>query len=399
MWTNNPHPEVSVRLSSTIAAFALATTLCAAQPARKEVIGYFPAWKWKPVNGVMTVAAIPFDKLTIINYAFWYPMPDGHIAAWDSAGDAVYLRGPKESRLVDRAHDHGVKVMLSLGGWDGSDNFPAAASTAQSRTAFSASCLDIIRQYGFDGIDIDWEYPGFAEHKGTSADRVNFPLLLRSLRDSLNAEAARTGKGLLLTAAFPATRAQLSGIDMQAVEPLLDQINLMTYDYHGTWETVSGHNSPLYASRPEDSLLCLSASYRLFTEELAVPPSKVNLGVPFYGHAYRGCAGLHQTASGPDTTFLRPDESFASALARAAGSFTRYRDEKAGVPYLVSTDGTTFVTYDDERSIGLKAAFVRDHNARGLIIWEITQDLLPDGSTRLLDAIDAVFRPGLPTHK
>ncbi len=394
----SPLTGVSVRPLRTLALLLIVVSMCAAQPARKEVIGYFPSYKSMPGQGGMPVAAIPFAKLTIINYAFWYPVADGRLAPWDSAGDAVYLYGPRESRLIDRAHDHGVKVMLSLGGWEGSDHFPATASSERSRSTFCASCLDAIRRYGFDGIDIDWEYPGYAEHRGTPSDRANFPMLLRALRDSLDAEGARTGRTFLLTAAFAATRPSLAGIDMPLVEPLLDQINLMTYDYHGTWEPISAHNSPLYASRPEDSLLCVSATWRLFTGELGVPRAKLNIGLPFYGHSYQGCSGLYQRAGGADTTFVRPDESYANALVRATTSFTRHRDDRAGVPYLVSTDRTRFVSYEDVWSIGLKAAFVRDQQARGVIIWEISQDLLPDGSTHLLDAVDAVFRHGSSTH-
>ena len=91
-------PEAIVRPLKISAILALAATLCTAQPARKEVIGYFPGYKWKPVSGVMTVATVPFNKLTMINYAFWCPKADGSLAPWDSAGDAVYLQGPAESR-------------------------------------------------------------------------------------------------------------------------------------------------------------------------------------------------------------------------------------------------------------------------------------------------------------
>jgi chitinase len=388
-------------MNRIFAAFLLtsAVSLCAfSQPERKEVIGYFPSWKWKPDSAAMTVGKIPFSKITIINYAFWYPLPDGSLRGRDTTGDAVFLRGPKESRLVDHAHARSVKVMLSLGGWEDSDHFPVVASTEAVRIAFSHSCLEALRRFGFDGIDIDWEYPGYADHHGTPADRVNFPLLLRSLRDSLDAEGKHSGKELLLTAALPASASQLSGVDMPVVCPLLDQVNLMTYDYHGTWENVSGHNSPLYASAPGDSLLCVSASFRLYANELKVPTTKLNLGVPFYGHAYRGCSGLRQPATGPDTTYFDAEGSFYRAIAQSAGQFTRYWDEKACVPYLISNDGSTFVSYDDERSIRLKAEFVREHHARGLIIWELTGDYEPDGATPLLDAIDAVFRSGSTPH-
>ncbi|RPH32224.1 glycoside hydrolase family 18 protein, partial [bacterium] len=124
---------------------------------RKEVIGYFPSWKWRMEKNALTPEKIPYEKLTIINYAFFYPRPDGTISGRDSVGDALYLSGAPGTRLTDLAHRRNVKVLLSLGGWEDSNNFPAVAADPATRSTFAHACVDAVRRYGFDGIDIDWE--------------------------------------------------------------------------------------------------------------------------------------------------------------------------------------------------------------------------------------------------
>jgi chitinase len=366
----------------------------------KEIIGYFPSWKWRPDTNVMTPDRIPYGKLTVINYAFWYPLADGTLTPTDTSGDAVYLTGAKGTGLVEQAHAHGVRILLSIGGWTGSDNFPSAASSAERRARFAQSCANAVRRHGFDGIDIDWEYPGYADHRGGPADRGNFTSLLRTLRDTLDAEGRREGKHLTMTAALPAASSHLGGIDLHAVTPLLDELNVMTYDFHGTWDAVSGHNSPLYASTPDDSLRCVSAAFRLYRDVLGVPSPKINLGVPFYGHAFSGCTGMNRPHTGPDTVHFGPEGGMSySAIVGLSSHFTRHWDSTAGVPYLTSPEWNVVVSYDDEESVRLKAEYATQHGAGGLIIWEITDDFMPDGSTPLLDAIDAVFQSRQPPTK
>ncbi len=370
-----------------IGLLASVPALAPAQSFTKEVIGYYPSWRWSDRNNLASPARIPYEKLTIINYAFFLPLPDGRIVGKDSVGDSMYLQGNADSTLVGLAHKHGVRVLLSLGGWEDSDNFPSIAASAKLRAAFSHSCIEAMRRYGFDGIDIDWEYPGFADHKGTPADRENFTFLLSSLRDSLNDLGKRAGKGYLLTAALPAGAVHVRNIDLEKVTAILDFINLMTYDFHGAWDPLANHNSPLYPSAGADTALCVDWAYRQYHETLGVPASKLNLGVPFYGRTYAGCAGLNGPHSGPDTVFFPATGAAYYDIVPALGRFTRRWDEKACVPYLVNADARVFVSYDDEESIRAKARYVVGHDIRGVIIWELTGDYLPNGSTPLLDAL------------
>ncbi|HTY39441.1 MAG TPA: glycosyl hydrolase family 18 protein [Bacteroidota bacterium] len=391
----------SIARQSLFCAFA-ALIICsdAATAQGKLIIGYYPSWKWNAPAPTMLPENIPYAKLSIINYAFFYPLADGSVAGRDTVGDAVILggkrydadgRGVQGPSLVSLAKAHGVRVVLSVGGWDDSNNFPAVAASREKRTRFAHSCIDQIRQYGFEGIDIDWEYPGFKDHNGTPADRQNATLLLRETRDSLDAYGNVIGRHLLLTAAVAASAANLAGFDMEAVAPLLDMVNVMTYDFCDTWDALSGHNAPLYAPTAADTSRNVDAAFRFLANSLGLSPKKISLGVPFYGHSFAGCAALYAPHAGTDTVHFPPGALSYSIIASKFGEFTRHWDEKARVPYLIGKKWNVLISYDDEASVREKAQYVIDHGAAGLIIWEITDDFMGDSQTPLLDTIARTF--------
>jgi len=375
-----------------IAITVLSSLATSAQP--RKVIGYFPSWKWNSRANLVSAAQIPYDKLTTVNYAFFVPLPNGEIVGKDTSGDRIYLRAKAGYRLTDLAHRHGVKVLLSLGGWEGSDNFPAVAASAALRAVFVRSCMAALTAYDFDGLDIDWEYPGYADHNGTPQDKHNFTLLLRALRDGLDGQTQRTGRRYLLTAALPAGASNAANIEMDTVAVLLDQLNIMTYDFHGPWDQRSNHNSPLYPSSGADTALCVDAAFTLYHNRYGVPGAKINLGVPFYGQTFTQCTALNTPHRGADTVHFSPGGAFYYDIVRHMSAFTRHWDDQAKVPYLVSPAWDLFVSYDDEQSVKAKAQYVVDHNAGGVIVWEITGDFLEDGTTPLLDALRAVLSTG-----
>ena len=400
---HQPHHRTSWKtrtlpISVLILFLCLAGPPVSAQRQRTEVIGYFPSWKWAQGDHAMTPQTIPYGKLTFINYAFFVPLPDGRIEGKDTLGDARYIRGDRNTGIVGTAHRHGVGVVLSIGGWEDSGNFPAVASTAELRTAFAHSCLDAMRTYGFDGIDIDWEYPGYPGHGGSPADRRNFTLLLQTLRDSLHLAAPAIGRPPVLTAALPAGGAQASGIDVRSIAGYLDYLNIMTYDFYGAWDPGMNHNSPLFPSAGADKARCVDAAFRYYRDSCGIPPGKINLGVPFYGRTYTMCRGLNQSHGGPDTVHFDPRGAVYSEIARKKNSFIRCWDTLAHVPYLIDSAWEVTVSYDDEESVREKALYVLDHRAGGLIIWELTGDMMDDGSTPLLTVIDATVNFGNSHH-
>ena len=354
------------------------------QERRREVVGYYPSWKYRTDTHLLTPEKIPFGMLTVINYAFFYPLPGGTIIGRDSTGDARILmpRAPgtdSPPSLTALAHARGVRVLLSIGGWEDSGNFPSVAADSASRERFAHSCAAAISAYGFDGIDIDWEFPGFAEHNGTPADGKNYVRLLSVLRDTLDSAGARSGRHLMLSAALPADRSQALAMEILDAAPLLDFLNIMTYDFYGPWDARAYHNAPLYPGPDGDSARCVDGAFRLYTETFGIPASRINLGVPFYGQTFTGCTELGGAHGPADTVHFPAGGAFYYTIDALKNNFAHHRDEQAGVPYLTSSKWNMLVSYDDALSIEEKARYVADRGARGLIIWEITGDYLPDG--------------------
>jgi chitinase len=384
----------------TLMIAAAASIPLDAQPRRHEVVGYYPSWKWRTDSHVLTPEKIPFGMLTIVNYAFFYPLPDGTIEGRDSAGDAMIL-SPNGERTGENmgsplsitalAHRSGVSVLLSIGGWEDSNNFPAVAADSARTARFAHSCAGRIREFGFDGIDIDWEFPGYAEHNGTPSDGRNFVRLLSALRDTLDVLGLEAGRHLLLSAALPADRGQAGVMNIRGVARLLDFLNIMTYDFYGPWDAHAYHNAPLFAGPGGDSARTVDGAFRLYHETFGVAADRINLGVPFYGHTYTGCTELNGGHGPGDTVHFPAGGAFYYSIAAQRKNFTRHWDERARVPFLTSSAWNMLVSYDDEESVGCKARYVLDSGARGLIVWEITGDYLPDGSHPLLEAIDRVF--------
>jgi chitinase len=389
---------------------ALASLAAAGAPQKHQIIGYYPAWKYGDRNTLVTPRVLPYGKYSIINYAFFVPNDDGTIPQTDTLqpNEDRILKGERDSvsgtlapgtSLAARAHAGGAKVMASIGGWDGSLAFPSLASTAGARARFANACMQLIERYGFDGIDIDWEFPCYKDHRGTPGDKHNFTQLLKSLRDSLDARGSTAGVHYLLTSALPAGREHADDIEMREIEPLLDFFNVMTYDCFGEWSPVSGHNSPLYGTEGGgENGPSMDGAFHLYKDTYGIPAAKINLGAAFYAHTFKNCTAIYTAHGGEDREHFSKQGFFYYEIVARMDEFERHWDDSAKVPYLTGKNFPTLVSYDDERSIGLKAQYVVDNNAAGLIVWEITGDFFEDGHTPLLDAMVAKFSPLTQEH-
>lgn len=388
--------------------------LLAAQPC-KEVIGYYPNWQWYDRAKLVNPMTIDYSKYSILNYAFFKPNPDGTIVSTDTWADDNLLLGPfnwqtspathiTSQSIVGKAHAAGVKILISVGGWTLSDDFPAIAASAIKRATFASSCKGLVQMYGLDGIDIDWEYPGYAVHNGTIADKQNYTLFLQQIRDTLNAYQAITNKTYLLTTAVGASQANMANVEWNNVKNIVDIINVMTYDFFGTWDATTNHNSPLYAPVQGDPTFNLNSAISYLQTNYGVPANKIAAGVAFYGRSAKtvGNPGLHVASTGTadNITFQLDDgtPSYYNIMANMS-LFSNNWDNTAQVPYLTG-NGTlkTFVSYDNKQSIGLKANYIKNNNLRGAIIWEITGDYLETSvgsgiiaGTPLADTLNQVF--------
>ena len=176
------------------------------------------------------------DSKALYGEVNWNLLPGqgGTYCTWVSAGQPPLCQGHRyETGLIYQAHKAGVEVYISIGGWTLSNTFPAMAKSLTSRKTFAANCVKLIETYDIDGIDIDWEYPGYADHMGTPEDKQNFTLLLQEIRNALDALGSKKGRVYGLTAALPCGPNHMDNIEIGAVSKILTELNLMTYDMYG----------------------------------------------------------------------------------------------------------------------------------------------------------------------
>ncbi|HUQ99817.1 MAG TPA: glycoside hydrolase family 18 protein [Gemmatimonadaceae bacterium] len=371
-----------------------------------RVVGYLASWGVRSKG--TRINALPARQLTHIFYAFGRIGTDGRVALGDPCADigecpntttAGSRTGGNFAELAElkKAYPH-LRVLISLGGWTGSRQFSDAALTGATREAFARSALDVfIRAWPglFDGIDVDWEFPvagGMQGNVERPADKQNFTLLLAELRRQLDAEEKRIGRHLELTIAASARPAEIANIEVAEILPLLDFINVMTYDYH-SGSRIAHFNAPLFPARGDPTpKLTIDASMHAFLDA-GVPPNKLLLGIPFYGRAYGGVpdvnAGLFQPATGPPRDW-KESEGDWNVLSRSKLRDPRYVrswEQSARVPWLYDSTSGDWITYDDPQSVSEKARYVLEHRLGGVVIWELGGD---DGA--LLRAITTTLR-------
>lgn len=286
-------------------------------------------------------------KMTHINYAF------GHVNA---TFDGVEVQNPNRLHQIVglKKVNPRLRVMLSIGGWT-SGGFSEMARDEKRRSAFVASCKGVVDEFGLDGIDMDWEYPSSSESGIVSSpcDVDNFTILMRQLRRAL-------GHGKLLTFA---SIARADYVDFPSVVPYVDFINIMAYDLGAP---SLYHHSALFPS--ERTRYTGSEAIQAHVAS-GVPPSKLVLGVPFYGHS--------------DTTKNHPYFVSYNLRARFEGMEERW-DDVSQVPYLVDSLGEMVYCFDNERSLTAKVSYARSKRLLGVMYWQYDDD---DSQGPLRDAI------------
>ena len=369
---------ISTKASGTITPSPLPTVTpalpdsSAPEASTPKVIGYYAAWS---AYSGFTPDQLDPSKLTHINYAFANIGSDDKLTLGYPDVDPVNL-----SKLVDlKQSNPNLKLLIAVGGWSWSSRFSDVALTDTSRTIFADSCVDFIVKYGLDGVDIDWEYPvsgGLSTNVRRPEDKSNFTLLMKKLREKLDAREAVDGKEYILSFAGAAGNWYLKNIEPTKLLPYVDYVNVMTYDLHGSWDEYTDLNAPLYSNSDA------SPQYKSSVEEAintwlraGVPAERLIMGVPFYGYIYKGVRnsnnGLYQRFSGATSISYT---NIAAKYLKAPG-YKRYFHNKAKVPWLFN--GTTFISYDDEETMGIKASYITSKELGGAMIWELSQD--PDG--------------------
>ncbi|MDO7885989.1 glycoside hydrolase family 18 protein [Hymenobacter cheonanensis] len=304
----------------------------------------------------------PTEKLTHIIYSFLHLQ--GTQLAFDNAQSAATV-----AALVKLKAQHPqLKVLLSLGGWTGCLTCSQVFSTEQGRATFAASVKKVLEATHTDGIDLDWEYPAIAGppgHRFAPEDRHNFTLLVQTLRATLGSRYEIS----FAAGGFPAYLRH--SVEWPAVMAVVDRVNLMSYDLVNGYSTRTGHHTPLYSTPPQQE--SVDDGVR-FLDSVGVAPGKIVIGAAFYarvfGQVSPAANGLYQTGSFRRAVNYR---DFGDSLSAAQG-FSQYWDSTAQAPYAYNPRRQEFATFDDARSLRLKARYARARHLGGVMFWELTGD-------------------------
>nr|WP_283815293.1 glycoside hydrolase family 18 protein [Bradyrhizobium brasilense] len=323
-------------------------------PARSAVIAGYVA-PWKARAGGPGIRTIPVRELTHLMYAFGTVSTEGLAELADrcldaGACDGISLSSPlggNFAQLAELKRDNPqLRILISLGGWNGSKYFSAAAAMPLSRERFARSVIDaFFRPYPglFDGVDIDWEFPvsgGRADNLVHPEDRPNFTLLIAELRRQLDEFSASEHRELELTVAVSAVPDKIVNLEAAALARLVDRLHLMAYDYRAG-SAFAGFNAPLFACAGDpDPDLNVDASVNALIRA-GVPPAKVALGVAFYGRAVADVpqenGGLFQKGAAASEEWGGSDGiDYRDIVARRPEElgFRRYWSDEAQVPWL-----------------------------------------------------------------
>lgn len=348
---------------------------------QRKVIGYFPEWGVYEAHEYFTPEKIDFSQLTHLNYGFAV-VKNGEVGIHDT------YKAPELLRQLDKmTEEAGVTNMISVGGWNNSLEgvFEAATATDAGVDKLANSMLAFMLEWGFDGIDVDWEYPD------TDAEKAQFTKLMQSLRSKLDAQGKKDDKYYQLSAAVTTNHNNIAFINPAVTTPLMDSVNVMAYDFHGAFDAITGHNAPLRANRQDaDQKFNTTAAMKEYAETYNVPKNKLMVGIPYYGRGWGnvepteiipGLPGLFapgsatvQGAWDDAGQFTGTNPWYVLKEKLANGGFTRYWDSESRVPYMYNASTKELLTYDDPQSIREKVDFINNEGYGGAIVWDLSGD-------------------------
>lgn len=399
----------------------------------RSLVVYFGNWIVSDQKGVGEVSALPWDRITCINHAFWKIEPDGEggypivstlpfadledesPSEWVDAPDMVLPKNHFAQYEYYSTMYPDVDVLISIGGWNCSGSFSEMALTKESRRTFIDSCIELMKEYEWiDGIDVDWEYPGCfrlpesEEDEGcpaAAADKENYNLLLQEMREAFDEEFGEGAKKL--TVCLPVAFSTLSAQDVAVFHEYVDMLNLMAYDMNGGWSQVTGHQAYIYGSGGADTIV-------QYLFKAGVPAQKINLGTGFYCRGWGKIeADEKGRVMGQKNMGIRVDNigwyqlkmMELQAVEPGTPGFHIGWDEEALASYLWNDDPDSalyqsVLSYDNEQSVAAKAAYVMEKGLGGMMIWASYYDCIQDQSplTSLMSKELGIYDGELPEY-
>ncbi|KAL5018332.1 hypothetical protein ScPMuIL_004054 [Solemya velum] len=398
-----------MNLTATLTALLLC--LCGISPESFRRVCYHTNWShYRPGAGKFYPENIDPSLCSHIIFAF-AKLNGNHLHPFEWNDESTDWQKGMYERFNDlKQFAPSLKTLLAVGGWNmGSGPFTAMVSSPSNRNEFAIFAAGFLRDRNFDGLDLDWEYP--ASRGSPPEDKDKFSLLVKETRAVFDEEAHVTGKPrLLLTAAVAAGKRTVDdAYDVPEISKHLDFINLMTYDFHGGWDPIAGHNSPLYPRSDEtgyDRYLNMDSASRYWIQ-LGCPKEKLVIGMAMYGRSFRleseNNTGIGAPIKGKGTpgNYTREKGFLAyyevCQMQRNGGQVYRAPEQK--VPYIVK--GDQWVGYDDPESLEGKMNYTLTNGYGGVMVWALDLDdfsgLCGDGQYPLLRTLSRLASTGAPT--
>ncbi|MBX2802021.1 MAG: glycoside hydrolase family 18 protein [Myxococcales bacterium] len=371
---------------------------------QSRLIGYFTSWSVYERD--FEVSDIDASRLTHLHYAHLSIENDRCALAdpWadverpDPDDPAVFGSFGQLQRLKAR-YPH-LSVLLSVGGRAGSGRFSEIASDPVRRATFADSCVGLVRQYGFDGLEVSWQFPvegGLLTNVRDAEDGSNYTLLLAALRAAFDGAEKVDGADYLLTIASTGVADHVQHLELDALDDVVDWVNVLSLDYYGPWSDTTGHQSPLlrslHDSSPQGAVSNVDVVRRAYVDG-GLSAHKIVVGVPFHGRAW---TGVGATSDGRYQPFRAVPVGtwgeagvldYADIVDGLEAPDNTHWDPQSASSYLFDAQDEMFVTYETPRSLAVKARYVRYYGLGGVAVWELSADT--DAST-LLDVVAATL--------
>ncbi|KAJ6032574.1 hypothetical protein N7540_003306 [Penicillium herquei] len=334
----------------------------------QRVIGYYESWSYDRKCNSWAPEDITVGVWTHLNYGFALIGSDYRISQMNSFDEELY---PRFTNL--KSSSAGLKVFISVGGWDaGGSIWSDMVSSEESRSAFIDSAIAFMKTYGFDGIDLDWEYPAASDRGGVSADTDNFVTFLKELK-------AACGSKYGISATLPSSYWYMQGFDVVGMEPYVDWFNFMSYDIHGTWDGNNPYTSAVV--QPHTNLSEITEGLDLLWRN-NISPSKVVLGEAFYGRSFTlsdssctkpGCSFSGGGTEGKCTATSGILSNAEIQQIISDNDLTPILEKEAAVKY-VTWDKNQWVSYDDEETLEMKRKYANGKCLGGRMVWALDLD-------------------------
>lgn len=350
---------------------------CSGNSASQKIIGYYEGWSTTRSCGGLYPEDLLVGAYTHLYYSFAFIDPNSYAVAPMADNDKDLY--PRFTGL--KQYNPGLETWISIGGWSFNDPdqptknvFSTLAGSTAAQNSFFKSLINFMSTYGFDGVDIDWEYPVAPERSGNDQDFSNYVSFLKNLRAALGSAGHKYGLSITL----PSSYWYMQHFDIKSIEPVVDWFQVMTYDLHGTWDSTDPYIGAIVNAHT--NLTEIDQTLDLLWRN-QIDPAKVNMGIGFYGRSFTLSDPSCSTAGCPFSAGGKPGPCTASAGTLsyseindivAAGAKTTV-DKTAGVA-IVTWDNDQWVSYDNDVTLKQKMDYANSKCLGGVLIWAASTD-------------------------